>query len=476
MAQYIIRPTKSPKLVTSSPSIAKLPRLSTRQRIITRASSPKQSNAPQNAQTAVELGLTSFNRGDHTTALNLFLTAKSLARNDDESAAALYNSACALIKLQRWAEAADAVVEAINNHGLRLSVALKDDDLAPLRERREWIEALSKVAGGITDENYVKLRSEAKAPFRLVRIFVLGGLAAAAALGLIVTLTRLGGAFAGGEGAPDLNETLTNLAVNAGGLAVLSWLVSRDITAQGRDREIIAREEELAKLQIDTTSSGKKRGSKVLPLASLRGGYRPIILAGNKTQVTKALSAADQYYEELAMRGVCLVPVVLPSSSDGSAGDDPDAKLAKLKQEFSRANSPTNSSGEGKGFQSSASSITSASSSSSSSSPSSSSPPSEAAPTFITSSSNNNNNKSSKWVLKVHDEQEWGQWLTKQQQLLKNKTISSANVGNLLYIQIQLDGSVRASGVGMPPWSKFIDDIPEMDDIRTKFTDGAGIR
>lgn len=461
MAQHIIRPSKSPKLVTSSPSIAKLPRLPTRQRIITHASSSTQRNAPQNAEAAVELGLDSFNRGDHTTALNLFLTAKSLAKNDDESAAALYNSACALIKLQRWPEAADAVVEAVNNHGLRLNVALKDDDLALLRERREWIEALSKVAGGITDENYVKLRSEAKAPFRLVRIFVLGGLAAAAALGLIVTLTRLGGAFAGGEGAPDLNETLTNLAVNAGGLAVLSWLVSRDIAAQGRDREIIAREEEIAKLQIDTTSSGKKRGSKVLPLGSLRGGYRPIILAGNKTQVTKALSAADQYYDELAMRGVCLVPVVLlsSSSSDGGGSDDPDAKLAKLKQEFSGGTNSTGGSGLGKGFQYST--------------PSSTSSVSEASPTSIT---NNSNNKSSKWVLKVHDEQEWGQWLTKQQQLLKNKAISTANnAGNLLYIQIQLDGSVRASGVGMPPWSKFIDDIPELDDIRTKFTDGAGI-
>ena len=44
-----------------------------------------------------------------------------------------------------------------------------------------------------------------------------------------------------------------------------------------------------------------------------------------------------------------------------------------------------------------------------------------------------------------------------------------------VYAQVQLDGSVRASGTGVPPWKQWIDDIPEMDSVRTKFGDGAGM-
>lgn len=42
-------------------------------------------------------------------------------------------------------------------------------------------------------------------------------------------------------------------------------------------------------------------------------------------------------------------------------------------------------------------------------------------------------------------------------------------------LQIQLDGSVRASGSGIPPWQRFVDDLPELDSVRTKLTDGVGL-
>lgn len=37
-----------------------------------------------------------------------------------------------------------------------------------------------------------------------------------------------------------------------------------------------------------------------------------------------------------------------------------------------------------------------------------------------------------------------------------------------VYVQVQLDGSVRASGEGTPPWDKLMSDIPTMDSIRSK--------
>lgn len=74
----------------------------------------------------------------------------------------------------------------------------QDDDLAPLRERREWLQALSKLKGGLSDEAYLQLRSEAKAPFRTARLIILGGLLAGAAVGLLIILTRLAAVVGGG--------------------------------------------------------------------------------------------------------------------------------------------------------------------------------------------------------------------------------------------------------------------------------------
>lgn len=43
----------------------------------------------------------------------------------DEARAALYNSACARARLRQWQEAADDVVRACNEYGLKFEVAAK---------------------------------------------------------------------------------------------------------------------------------------------------------------------------------------------------------------------------------------------------------------------------------------------------------------------------------------------------------------
>lgn len=40
-----------------------------------------------------------------------------------------------------------SLTAAVNDHGLKLSVALKDPDLEALRERREWLEGLANMRG-----------------------------------------------------------------------------------------------------------------------------------------------------------------------------------------------------------------------------------------------------------------------------------------------------------------------------------------
>lgn len=54
----------------------------------------------------------------------------------------------------------------------------------------------------------------------------------------------------GGEGAPDVTETLKNLAINGGAIAVLGFIVRRDLTSSDRDKRIVEREESLARLQV----------------------------------------------------------------------------------------------------------------------------------------------------------------------------------------------------------------------------------
>jgi hypothetical protein len=45
---------------------------------------------------------------------------------------------------------------------------------------------------------------------------------------------------------------------------------------------------------------------------------------------------------------------------------------------------------------------------------------------------------------------------------------------NRVGLQVQLDGSVKYSGAGYPPFAKLVSDLPPLDDIRTRFMDGIG--
>ena len=59
--------------------------------------------------------------------------------------------------------------------------------------------------------------------------------------------------------------------------------------------------------------------------------------------------------------------------------------------------------------------------------------------------------------------------------LMQQKEFANLNaVEPNCYIQVQLDGTVRSSGIGTPPWSKLVDDLPELSDLRTRLMDGVG--
>jgi len=374
------------------------------------------------AESLVEQGLESFNNGtgdakDAENALSLFVEASKVPdATDDELRAAIYNSACAYVKLKRWKEACSQIERAINEYDVKLVVALRDPDLSALRDRREWVELLGRVSGGIGNEGYAKLRAEASAPFQFVRLFLFGGLSAGAALGGIVSTARLAAAFGGTY---DLQESAQTFGINVACLAVLGFLFKRELDSRERNVSQAAKEEELAQLQVCVSRDGER----AVPISAFRGMYRPIIIAGSKGQVKKSMAKAATFAPMFATRGIVVIPVVLNEI-------DLDEKIQLLKEDVSFG---------GKGF----SSLSSSSSSSSSSKP------------------------SEKWKLLPHDVDEWREWIGK-------LGIDSKGATTEVYAQIQLDGVVRSSGQGPPPFEKLISDIPELDSLLSRLGDGRG--
>lgn len=390
-------------------------------------------SSPSNAKEFVEEGLAKFEEKEYSKALEMFYEAMKLSPKEDEMRAALYNAACAHAKLGQWQDAADAIVRVVNDYNLKLVVALRDPDLAELRERKEWVSALDRAAGGVTSDAYIKLRAEAKNPFRPARILIFGALAAGASLGLAIIATRLLAALRGGEEAPDLAETAKNFGINAAATVAFAFLLWRDLQADKKAQEVVAKEEELSSLEI------RIKPDKIVPLASLRGTIRPVILTGSKGHVTKAIREAERYKQDLRARGVSLIPVIL-------SDDDPEERLRRLKQEIleesSNIEAPLASSkrkqSASQGFGGGKSTL----------------------------SSSESTTTDRKWQLEPYNTPEWEAWAKEQ---VKS---SESNSGLNFYVQVQLDGSVRASGAGSPPWGAFIDDLPKLDDVRTKLTDG----
>ena len=85
-------------------------------------------------------------------------------------------------------------------------VHCQDPDLAALRERREWLDAVEVMRGGVSTKALVGARVEARAPFRLARLFLFGGLGGGAGVGLIIIAGRLISALKGARG---LGEVLS---------------------------------------------------------------------------------------------------------------------------------------------------------------------------------------------------------------------------------------------------------------------------
>ncbi|GAX75281.1 hypothetical protein CEUSTIGMA_g2726.t1 [Chlamydomonas eustigma] len=261
--------------------------------------------------------------------------------------------------------------------------------------RKLPLDCRSAASDDRSDEDRVRLRSEAEAPFRSLRFTLFGFGVVSAGVSLLVSLPQLIGAVGGAPNALPLNSVLTNVGVDLAAILVLGYFLRSDL--QARDKQIarLTREEKLGNLGVQL-SSGKR-----LPLSALRGSSRVVIVAGSKAQVSAALEAAAPFREELVRRGVFVVAA--PIFGDEGA-DLPDLAESDLR-----------------------------------------------------------------WRGVPIRSEEWFEWF--QSQL---KLTSKASSSNGLFVGLRLDGRVRASGQGIPPWPRFAAELAPLagNDKWTGFFDG----
>ena len=90
------------------------------------SSAPTRAVDPTSAKEAVERGLQQFKeRKDYAEAVRLFTLSLAMQPNEEEALAACYNLGCAHARLKQWKPAADAIVQAVNEHRLKLTVPLQ---------------------------------------------------------------------------------------------------------------------------------------------------------------------------------------------------------------------------------------------------------------------------------------------------------------------------------------------------------------
>lgn len=95
-------------------------------RVLAAAGTKSSKPTPSSAKAAVEAGLQEFQQSkDYKEAVRLFKAALDLQPSSEEAAAALFNLGCAYAKLRDFKGAAEAIGTAINQHNLKLTVALQ---------------------------------------------------------------------------------------------------------------------------------------------------------------------------------------------------------------------------------------------------------------------------------------------------------------------------------------------------------------
>ncbi|KAJ7570090.1 hypothetical protein O6H91_01G106600 [Diphasiastrum complanatum] len=378
------------------------------------ASDTRSSSHPVDATTAEEainVGLSLFSKGRFNVALELNPTP-------EEAQAALYNKACCHSYREEGEQAAQTLRIALRQYNLKFSTILNDPDMAPFRSMPEFKQLQNEArAGGQEIGNSfrrdLKLISEVQAPFRGIRKVLYAVFSVAAGISTLFTIPRFLLAFQGGEGAPDKLETAQNLAINVGGIVVLVTLYIWDSKKEEEEMLQITRNETLSRLPVRLATN------RIVELAQLREFTRPVILAGKKDTITRAVQRSEKYRRELQERGVLVIPLIWSDKKEELVKKKGFGILRKSSQDD---------------FDKRADDI--------------------ASRAVIQSEK--------KFLADVVSQKEWESWIQEQQESKGLKP------GEDVFIVLRLDGRVRKSGQGMPDWAELVNELPRLDSLVSK--------
>lgn len=100
------------------------------------------------------------------------------------------------------------------------------------------------------EEDQVRLRSEAEAPWRSLRLVLYGFSMVSSGLGTLISLPQLIGAVREAPGALETNSVLQNIGINIAVFAVFGFLLRGDLQARDKQMARLTREEKLGSLRI----------------------------------------------------------------------------------------------------------------------------------------------------------------------------------------------------------------------------------
>jgi len=179
--------------------------------------------------------------------------------------------------------------------------------------------------------------------------------------------------------------------------------------------DLDAREKQIARLMREDQLGAcqlELASGKLLRLAQLRGAARPVIIAGTPEQVSSAIAAATPFKETLADRGVLIIGLPIYNSVEDSIS--------------------VSEGGD--------------------------SPVSVTLPSLTP--------DDQRWRAVPVRIGDWKKWFDDQASAANKATVQG------LYVGLRMDGRVRASGMGCPPWATFAAQLPPSDGFFGGLLDG----
>lgn len=126
---------------------------------------------------------------------------------------------------------------------------------------------------------------------------------ASAGLGSLIAVSQLIGALANPFRSAEVPEILKGLGIDVAAVSIFAFLYSRENKAKNAQIARLSREENLANLKVRIVNR------KTIPISSLRGIARLVILAGPSSFIAESFKLSEPFTADLLERGVLVVPL-----------------------------------------------------------------------------------------------------------------------------------------------------------------------